>query len=219
MPQWRVTASVATSFRVPTLYQRFSQYGNAALVPESGRNVEFGLRWASAGSEVSLNGWRNKVSNLVDFGPPGPCLDAFGCYVNIGRAELEGVTLAGRTQVMGVTLRGSLSWHDPRNAQNDRVLARRAKRLATFGAETQASGWTFGTELQAAGERVEYDFLGNAQRMGGFGLVNVFVGTQLLPGLSLAGRIDNLADKLYETARNYATAGRNVQITLRWTMP
>lgn len=45
-PQWRATATAATSFRVPTLYQRFSQYGNAALVPESGRNVELGLRWA-----------------------------------------------------------------------------------------------------------------------------------------------------------------------------
>jgi vitamin B12 transporter len=216
-PQWRVTASTATSFRVPTLFQRFSQYGNPALVPESGRNVELGLRWAAPGSEASLTAWRNKVSNLINFGAPGPCVDTFGCYVNVGRAQLEGVTLAGRTQWGGVALRGSLDWHDPRNADTDKVLARRAKRLATFGAETQLAGWVLGTEVQAAGAR--FDNAANTQRLGGYALLNVFFSKALMPGLTLEARIDNVADKDYQLARTYATAGRNGQVTLRWTTP
>lgn len=217
MPQWRVTASAATSFRVPTLYQRFSQYGNTALVPETGRNVELGLRWAAAGSEASLTAWNNKISNLINFGPPGPCVDSFGCYVNVGRAELKGVTLAGRTQWGPVALRGSLDWHDPRNADTDKVLARRARKLATFGAETQLAGWTFGTEVQAAG--VRFDNATNTQRLGGYALLNLLASTTLMPGLALEARIDNLADKNYQLARTYAVAGRNGQITLRWTTP
>ena len=217
VPQWRVTASAATSFRVPTLFQRFSQYGNPALVPETGRNVELGLRWAAAGSEASLSAWRNKVSNLINFGPPGPCVGTSGCYVNVGRAALKGVTLAGRTQWGAVALRGSLDWHDPRNADTDKVLARRAKRLATFGAETQIAGWTVGTEVQAAGER--FDNATNTQRLGGYGLLNLFASTQLMRGLALEARIDNLGDKDYQLARTYATAGRNGQLTLRWAMP
>ena len=217
MPQWRVTASAATSFRVPTLYQRFSQYGNTALVPETGRNIELGLRWAAAGSEASLTAWNNKISNLINFGPPGPCVDSFGCYVNVGRAELKGVTLAGRTQWGPVALRGSLDWHDPRNADTDKVLARRARKLATFGADTQWAGWTFGTEVQAAG--VRFDNATNTQRLGGYALLNLFASTNLMPGLALEARIDNLADKDYQLARTYATAGRNGQVTLRWTTP
>lgn len=217
VPQWRVTAAAATSFRVPTLYQRLSQYGNAALVPETGRNVEMGLRWASAGSEASLTAWRNKVSNLINFGAPGPCADSFGCYVNVGRAELKGVTLAGRTQWGVVALRGSVDWHDPRNADTDKLLARRAQRLATFGAETQWLGWVMGTEVQAAGGR--FDNAANTQRLGGYALLNLFASTTLMPGLSLEARIDNLADKDYQLARTYATAGRNGQLTLRWTTP
>src|SRR5690606_38237148 len=42
LPQWRLTASAASSFRVPTLYQRFSDSGNPGLVPERGRHVEAG---------------------------------------------------------------------------------------------------------------------------------------------------------------------------------
>ncbi len=216
-PQWRATASTATSFRVPTLFQRFSQYGNPALVPETGRNVELGLRWAAAGSEASLTAWRNKITNLINFGAPGPCADSFGCYVNVGRAELKGVTLAGRTQWGAVALRGSVDWHDPRNADTDKVLARRAKRLATFGAETQLAGWMLGTELQAAGLR--FDNAANTQRLGGYALMNLFVSKTLVPGLALEARIDNLGDKDYQLARTYSTAGRNGQVTLRWTTP
>ncbi|MFT3816117.1 MAG: TonB-dependent receptor [Rubrivivax sp.] len=220
VPQWRLTASAATSFRVPTLYQRFSQYGNPSLVPESGRNVELGLRWAAApgqGSEASLTAWRNKVTNLIAFGSPGPCVDSFGCYANVGRAELKGATLAGRTQWAKVNLRGSLDWHDPRNLDTDKILQRRAKRLATFGADTQWAGWTFGAEVQAAGRR--YENAANTQVLGGYGLLNLFVSTRLMAGLSLDARIDNVADKAYELARAYATAGRSAQVTLRWTMP
>ncbi|WP_163420337.1 TonB-dependent receptor domain-containing protein, partial [Escherichia coli] len=89
-----------------------------------------------------------------------------------------------------VTLRGSLDWHDPRNAITDKVLQRRAKRLATFGAETVLAGWTVGTEVQAAGQRFEN--ASNTQVLGGYGLVNLYASTQLIKGLSLEARIDNL---------------------------
>lgn len=214
MPRWRVTASAASSFRVPTLYQRFSEYGNPNLVPESGRNVELGLRWAAADSQASLTAWRNKVTNLIVFGAPGPCLSSFGCYENVGSAELEGITLAGRTAMTGYSLRGSLSWHDPRNLATGKVLQRRARRLASFGAETLWAGWTVGTEVQAAGER--HDDASNAFALGGYGLVNVYLTKALMQGLFLEARIDNLGDKQYALARHFSTAGRNGQVTLRW---
>jgi vitamin B12 transporter len=218
LPQWRLTASAATSFRAPTLYQRFSEYGNPSLVPETGTNYELGLRWGSDASEVSLFGWRNTVEDLINFGAPGPCASVFGCFENIGRARLTGVTLAAKTQLAGVNLRGSLDWHDPRNLDTDQVLARRARQLATFGADTTWAGWDFGIEVQAAGERFEYDFSGNAVRMGGYGLLNLIVGRTLMPGLVVEGRIDNAGDKDYELASGYATAGRTVQVSMRWAM-
>lgn len=214
-PQWRLSAAAATSFRVPTLYQRFSQYGNPSLVPESGRNVELGLRWAANGNEASLNAWRNTVRELIAFGAPGPCVDSFGCYVNVGRARLQGATLAGRTQLGSVSLHGSFDWHDPKNLDTGLQLQRRARRLATLGADTQFAGWTVGAEAQAASARFEN--AANTQRLGGYALFNLFASTTLMPGLVLEARIDNLADKAYELARSYATAGRSGQVSLRWT--
>jgi vitamin B12 transporter len=217
VPRWRITAAAATSFRVPTLYQRFSRYGNPALVPESGRNLELGLRWDAARHQASLTAWRNRVEQLITFGPPGSCVDGFGCYANVGQARLRGVTLAGRAQFGALALHGSFDWHDPRNVDTGKILARRARRLATLGAETTWAAWTLGADVQAAGMRFEN--AANTQRLGGYGLLNLHVRHALAPGLTLEARVDNVTDKRYELARTYATAGRSGQLSLRWVMP
>lgn len=216
LAEWRVTASAGTSFRAPTLYQRFSEYGNPRLVPESGRNIELGLRWSNADHEASVTAWRNRVSHLIAFGSPGPCISTFGCYENVGRAQLEGITIAGKTQLAQITFRGSLDWHDPRSIDTDKVLQRRAKRLANLGAETVVAGWTIGAEAQAVGLR--YNDAANTQTLGGYGVVNVYVSKSLMQGLSLEARVSNLGNKTYELVRDYATEGRNGQVTLRWAM-
>lgn len=216
-PHWRAHATVASSFRVPTLYQRFSPYGNPGLVPETGRNVELGLRWADGENTLSLGVWRNRLRNLINFGAAGPCADAFGCYENVGRAQLKGVTLSGRTRVSGLTLRASMDWHDPRDVASDKILARRARRLATFGAETTWAGWTFGGELQAAGRR--FDDAANTRTLGGYALLGLYASKPIAAGWVLDARIDNLTDKAYERAWGYTTPGRNAQVSLRWTMP
>lgn len=216
LPQWRVSAALATSFRAPTLYQRFSDYGNPELVPETGRNVEIGLRWTGGDSEFSVSAWRNRVRHLINFGSAGPCISLFGCYQNIGRAELEGITVAGRTQLGGVALRASFDWHDPRNLDTDKVLQRRARRFASLGAETVLMDWTFGAELQTAG--VRYENASNTQRMHGYGLLNLYASRPFGAGLVLEARIDNIGDRQYELARNYRTAGRTGQLALRWSL-
>jgi vitamin B12 transporter len=157
-PGFRVTASAATSFRAPTLYQRFSEYGTATLQPEAGRNVEAGLRWAAGGHELSATLWRNRLRQLIAFGAAGPCASTFGCYENIGRAQYEGLTLAGRTTLGAWSLNASVDWHDPRNLDTGLVLVRRARQLANLGVQTTWGGWLLGAvddrdRLRAGGLR------------------------------------------------------------------
>lgn len=213
---WRVTASAGTAFRAPTLYQRFSEYGTAALRPEVGRNLEFGLRWAQGAHAFSATAWRNRVSQLIDFGAPGGCASTYGCYVNVGRARLEGLTLAGRHVLGPVTVDASIDWQDPRNEATNQRLPRRAREAAKVGASTQWAGWQLGAEAQLSGQRVEYDFLGNARGLGGYGVLAVHAARALAPGWTLTARVDNLADKAYQTAAGYPMPGRSLQLGLRW---
>ena len=213
-PSWRATASAGTAFRAPTLYQRFSQYGDASLQPETSRNIELGLRYASGASTFSAVAYRNRVTNLINFAAGGTCGQAFGCYINTGNAEYSGVTLAGSYKLAGLQLHGSVDFQDPRDLDTGKLLRRRAKRHATLGADTVLAGWALGAELQASGRR--FEDAANKNALGGYTLVNLVASTRLARDYTLQARIDNAADKNYETAATYATGGRQLYIGLKW---
>lgn len=219
IPNWRATASAGTAFRAPTLYQRFSQYGDAALAPEKGRNVELGLKWGKGSDSFSATVYRNNLSNLINYvGKTGSCpgnTGAFGgCYANVANARYEGITLAATTRVGMVNLQGSVDFQNPRDTDKDLQLARRSKRYASLSADTKIAGWKLGAEMQTAGKR--FDDAANKNVLGGYTLWNLSAQKQLSRDWSLVARINNLADKRYELARTYATEGRNGYIGVKW---
>jgi len=213
-PNWRVTASAGTAFRAPTLYQRFSLYGVPTLQPESSRNVEAGLRWSQQGSSAGVVAYRNRVTNLITFAGAGNCQSSFGCYANVAQAEYKGVTFSGEQRIGDVALRGSLDFQDPRDLGTDKLLARRARRHGTLGADTRVAGWTVGAEAQFSASR--FNDAANTQRLGGYALLSLYASTRLSRDFTLQARIDNLADKDYQLARTYATGGRVAFVSLKW---
>ena len=217
-PNWRVTAAAGTAFRVPTLYQRFSEYGQASLQPEKSRNAELGLHWQDQGNRFGITAYHNRISNLISFGAAGPCASPWGCYENTGRAVLRGVTLSGAYQLGKVNLNGSVDWQKPHNADTGKLLARRARRILKLGADTRlATGplnWTLGAEVQASGRR--YDNAANTEVLGGYGLVNLYASTVIARDWQLLARVDNVGDKKYQLAKGYATPGRTLYVSLRW---
>ena len=215
LPNWRVTASAGTAFRVPTLYQRFSQYGAADLQPEKSRNMELGLRWAQGASSASATVYQNRVRNLISFGAAGPCADAFGCYENGGRAVYEGVSLAARHKLGAWQLGGSLDLQDPHSAETGKQLARRAKQLLKVNADTTLGLWTLGGEWQLSSHR--WDNAANTNRLAGYGVLNLYASARVANDWLLLVRLDHVADRKYQLARGYAPAGRTVYTELRWT--
>ena len=158
--------------------------------------------------------YRNRVTNLINFAAGGTCGQAFGCYINTGNAEYSGVTLAGSYKLAGLQLHGSVDFQDPRDLDTGKLLRRRAKRHATLGADTVLAGWALGAELQASGRR--FEDAANKNALGGYTLVNLVASTRLARDYTLQARIDNAADKNYETAATYATGGRQLYIGLKW---
>ena len=215
-PQWRVTASVGTAFRVPTLYQRFSEYGVDTLKPESSRNAEVGLRYADGGTAAGIVLYRNRVNNLITFdGSARGCASLFGCYRNTARAVYQGATLTASQNFGDVTLRASADFQDPRDLDTGNLLARRSRQYGTMGADWRVAGWTLGAEVQTSGYR--YDDAANKRRLGGYTLLNLSASTKITPQWTFLARIDNVGDKDYELARGYATGGRAAYVSLKWT--
>lgn len=212
---WRATASLATAFRAPTLYQRLSRYGVASLRPESSRNTEFALRYAQGRSSFSATAYRNRVNDLIAYGAAGACASSYGCFGNTARARYQGLTLAGAYRLAGWQWHGALDWQQPRDLLTGKQLARRSSRHATLGADTRVADWSLGAEVQASGRR--FDDAANTQALGGYALVNLYAGKRLARDYQLLARIDNLAGKDYQLARGYASAGRTVYLSVQWT--
>ena len=211
----RATASVGTSFRAPTFNELyFPGYGLETNKPEKGRNREVGLRYDGNGYQLDATYFHNRLTDMIVSSTP--CPDGFNksCAYNVNEGLLEGFSLAGSTRLMGVDLRASLDWQDPRDETTGKQLQRRAKKHASFGADYTVGTLKAGAELTVSGER--FDDAANNRRLGGYGLLNLYTTWQFTPDWSLLMRLDNVADKQYEIARNYGTSGRTWFAALRY---
>jgi len=210
----RATASIGSSFRAPTFNELyFPGYGLPTNKPEKGRNREAGLRYDGNGYNLDATYFNNRLTDMIVSSTPCPN-GTRSCAYNVNEATLEGFSLAGSTRVMDVNLRASLDWQDPRDDTTGRQLARRAKQHANFAADYTLGQFKSGAELTVSGDR--FDNATNTTRLAGYGLLNLHTTYQFTPDWSLLLRVNNVADKNYEVARNYGTSGRTWFASLRY---
>ena len=210
----RATASIGSSFRAPTFNELYyPNYGLPTNKPEKGRNREAGLRYDAGQLQFDATYYRNRLTDMIVSATPCPGRPG-SCAYNVNEAQLEGVTVAAQTRIAMVNLRGSLDWQDPRDETTGKQLARRAKRHSKFAADSSFGVVKAGAELVLSEER--FDDAANNRRLGGYGLLNLYTTWQVTPDVSLLLRLNNVADKQYELARNYGTGGRTWFAALRY---
>ena len=214
-PGWRATIGAGTAFRVPTLYQRFSEYGSPNLKPQKSRNVEVGVRYENGYNKAGVSIYHNRIRNLVtfDYGSTA-CGGLWGCYESVGSATLRGITFTGATRVGSVNLSGSLDLLDPKDNDTGLLLARRPRRQLKLAADTRVQDWTFGAEWQAASYR--WNDAANKTKLAGYGVLGLYAKATIARDWQVLARIDNLTDKKYEYATDYFNPGRSVWVGVRW---
>jgi vitamin B12 transporter len=218
--QLRVNASYGTSFRAPTFNDLYYPgYGISSNKPEQGKNLEAGLRFDDGTTRASAVYYHNRITDLINYAfvcPIEQPTHPYGCAYNVDQALLTGLSLAGDTRFGNLTLRATLDLQDPRDETSDKRLARRAKKHGSIGTEYGVDAYSVGAELVFSGER--YDDAGNNNRLGGYGLLNLYANYEFSPGWKAFARWNNVMDKNYELARNYATPGSNVFVGVRYAM-
>lgn len=215
-PGWRATASAGTSFRAPTLYQLYSEYGVRTLQPEEGINGELGLHYAQGANSASVVVYQNRVRNLIDFdyGATDCAAWYLGCYANVGHARYRGATFTASRRFGAVTLHGSIDVQDPRDLDTDKRLALRARVHGHAGIDWRIDQWQLGAQWQASGKR--YADAANTQTLGGYGLIGLSASRAIGRHWRFLARIDNLANKNYQRVQGYSTPGRTFYVQLKW---
>ncbi len=224
---WRIWASGGTAFRAPTLYQSFSQYGPKPgaprLKPERGESAELGLEFKSGEHQLGLTVYDNKVKDLISWDsqfvnncPPSKNPQPWdGCYGNLAKVELKGVSLKGSTEMLGLRWSGNLDWQSPKDTITGLVLGRRAQKHGGLRLDKQWGAWNLGGQVLAYGFR--YDFNNNEVKLPGYALLNLDARYQVNKGLALQINLDNAFNKEYQTAGGYAQAPRTFFLSARFT--
>lgn len=217
-PALRASASYGTSFRAPTFNELYyPSYGNPANKPELGKNGEIGLHYSASGSTASATYYHNRLTDLMVNTNPCPYGTAeykFGCAYNVNHALLEGVTLSASQQLGAFTFSANADLQDPKDETSGKQLSRRSKRHGNLAADYDGGSWKAGAEVVLSGER--FDDAANKYRLPGYGLLNLYASYRVSRDWSALVRWNNVADKQYDLARNYATPMGKVYVALRY---
>jgi len=208
-PNWRPHVGYGTSFKLPsfnTLYYVSPTFnGNPTTQPERGKNREVGLTYSRGLHDVKLTRFDNRVRGFITTQP---------VVTNVPRARMEGWSLGYTGSAGAWAWSANLELLDARNVTNGLKLQRRSDEVLTLNLDHRVGAWTWGTSLLAQSDR--FDNAANTQRLAGFATLDLHTGYRLAQDWSLNLRLNNLADKVYETALGYNQPGRAAYVTLDW---
>lgn len=224
--EWRVKASVGEGFKAPTLFQLFSDFGNEALRPERATSYDLGVEHGRRGEGLHLAAtlFRRDSEDLVGFascfGSTAPLCATrpFGYYENLARARAQGIELEAGAQVTdGFRIAGHYSLVDTEDRATGTELARRPRHVATLFADYEAPfGLRLGADLRIAGR--SFDDAGNTVRLDGYEVIDVRAAFEIVDGVELFGRVENVFDADYRTAAGYASTPRGAFVGVRGRM-
>ena len=214
---WRVRALAGSSYRAPSFNDLYYPgYGVAAIRPERGRSVELGLEGHGAEHEFSVTAWRNQARDLIayesdrSFCPADPSYD-FGCARNVGRARLQGLSLAGGARWGGLGLRGTLDFLDAKDADTGARLVRRAAYQASLAADYRTGDWTLGAAALTLGQRPDGGIELPAQTT-----LDLKAAWRFSRAWTLETKLINATDADTTPSRDYQGLGRQAWIGLRY---
>ena len=205
-PVWRLNASYGTSFVAPSFNQLyFPNFGNAALLPERGRNLDVGLSWSDAGHTVKLVRYDNKIRGFIT---------NTTVAANVPQARIDGATLSYEASFGALRLHASVDSLNPRNELTGKRLPRRSLSQVRLGADYAAGAWTFGGNVFQTGD--SFNDTANLQKLAGYVTADVYADYAINAEWRLQGKVNNLADKTYESVLGYNQPGRTFYVTLRF---
>lgn len=220
---YRATVSYGTGFLAPSLGQQFgsTRFGidaNPNLKPEESKQWEAGLEGLTGPLDWRLSAYRYEIQNLITY--YSDPVSYAGSYDNIDSATIKGVEWTGSIDTGIFSHKVTLQYMDPRNDQNDEVLARRAKRQAKYQLD-----WTmFNVDMDVAwqyyGKRYDNNtsaYSSTQTILPSYSTVDVSASYPVTSQLTVRGRIANLFDKDYETVYGYQTPGREYYLTGSYT--
>ena len=223
----RLRASYGEGFKAPTLYQLLSDYGSAALKPETSTSYDVALEKGERNGLLhgAVTWFHRDTTNLIDFvscAGVGLCATRpYGVYANVSRARAQGLEIEGDVRpVPTLQLHAAYTYVESTNqtagsANFAHDLARRPRHMLSSSVDwtTPVAGLTVGGDIRLVS--ASFDDAANTVQLAGYALVGVNARLPICDKAELFGRIENLTKERYTMIAGYGTQGRTASIGLR----
>jgi len=155
LPNLKIRTSYAQSFRAPTLPELLNPYwGNAALVPETGKSLEFGIDFYLQSLAMGITYFDSQYLNLIGYNP------ITWKFVNINEALSKGIELSVKKALLKHWQWGlAYTYLKTRDMQYNRELLRRPRHTFSSQLTYQSAKFDIFIEMVYVGRRLDYDEL------------------------------------------------------------
>ncbi len=214
----RLHASAGRAWKQPSFFALASPPqlgGNPALRPETvlGGDVGIDRHFAGARLETGLTLFYNRYEDLIDFD--------FETFSHVNRSEVEArgaeATL-GWTPTDRLSLRTNVTWQRVEDLTTQARLRHRPRWVAGFRIDWRPLD-RLSLQLDSQGVTRSYDEqipVPYRDTVPGYALAGLGATWNLTGPWEILGRIDNLADREYETLIGFPGPGRSLRIGLRY---
>lgn len=210
----KLEGSVGTGFKAPTLSELFQNfpsfdfYGNPNLRPETSLGYDIGFEQPLFGNAVRFGGtwYHNDIRNLINDNA------TFTTYVNVGKAETDGVEAFAAWQALPtLNLRADYTFTEANDEILHQELLRRPKHKGTLNAEWQACDkLSLDADLNAVSSWIDgnRDFSIARLNARGYMTVDIAANYKINDMFSVYGRVTNLFDANYQEPVGFLRPGR-----------
>ncbi len=222
--QFKVFGTIASAFRSPSLYQLFSEYGNAKLNPEITTSYEAGFDWEIVKNTLSFNTqfFKRNTKDVIYFknlsGPP------YSQYANGQQQKDKGFETELKyhdnkihASAYYAYVTGKLT--DEAGTQTGN-LYRRPK--STFGANISydvLSDFEVGVNYKYTGNRTDLTFTNTGSEvitLKHYNLVDLHLEYKATKNLNVFGDLNNVLNTKYVDWLGYNTRGINFMLGARY---
>lgn len=207
----KLRASAGTGAKAPTLYQLYEpNYGNSGLKPEESFGYDAGIDQSLFNGRVtlSLTGFYNKFSNLIDFTFDPTPTQPFGHYINVARAETSGLEVGADVDVMPgkLRLKTAYTWLQAKDLSTGLTLARRPEHLARIAlAITPTDRWLIEPRILMVSKRFSSN--GELNPLAAYTRVDLYTEYKIDNNWKVFARGENIFNERYQEVLNYGTTG------------
>ena len=211
----KLHASAGTGAKAPTLFQLYSVNQGASLAPEQSFGYDAGIDQSlfNGRATVSLTGFSNKFSNLIDFVSVGPgvscpVVNPLGCYFNVSRAETNGLEVGSNIDILPglVKFNAAYTYLHAVDLATGLVLARRPKNLARFALTiTPTDRWLIEPRVLTVSKR--FSSAGQTSQVDAYTRVDLYTEYKIDKNWKVFARGENILNKHYQEVFNFGTTG------------